>query len=67
MTEGEWATCTDPTSMLEFLEGRVSDRKWRLFAVGCCDPIWSLLKDEQIRTAVQVSAVLPMDWQAERN
>jgi hypothetical protein len=26
MTEAEWLACTDPTPMLEFLEGRASDR-----------------------------------------
>jgi hypothetical protein len=33
MTEQEWITATDPTPMLEFLRGKASDRKLRLF--GC--------------------------------
>jgi hypothetical protein len=34
--EADWLGCTDPLPMLEFLRGRASDRKFRLFAVSQC-------------------------------
>ena len=35
MTEAEWLACTDPERMLEFLKGKASGRKLRLFVVEC--------------------------------
>jgi hypothetical protein len=40
MTEAEWRACTDPQKMLDFLGGKASDRKLRLFACGCCRHAW---------------------------
>jgi hypothetical protein len=56
MTEAEWLVCTDPRPMLEFLRGRDSDRKWRLFACACCRNLfWDLLPDSRVRHAISVN------------
>jgi hypothetical protein len=54
MTE-ERLACTDPVPMLEFLRCKISERKLRLFAVGCCRRVWALIKDDRFRTAVRAA------------
>ena len=52
MTEAEWLACTDPQPMLVFLGRKASERKVRLFAVACCQRVWSSLEHEEFRDAV---------------
>jgi hypothetical protein len=55
MTETEWQECADPAGMLDFLRGKVSPRKQRLFACACCRRIESFLVDQRSRRLIEVS------------
>jgi hypothetical protein len=56
MTEAEWLACDDPKPMLQFLRGKVSERKLRLFALACCERINSLISDPRSRAALSFTA-----------
>ena len=55
MTEAEWLACNDPQKAIEFLRGKASDRKLRLFAVGCGRYVWHILPDDRTRQAVELA------------
>jgi hypothetical protein len=55
MTEADWNGCTDPHAMLQFLQGRASDRKLRLFAAACCRLVWDDLTAHRSRRAVEAA------------
>jgi hypothetical protein len=55
MDEITWLSCADPDDMLQFLQGKVSDRKLRLFACACCRRIWDLIPNDSSRQAVRIS------------
>jgi hypothetical protein len=53
MTEAEWLAATDPLPMLDFLRGKATNRKLRLFAVACCRRVWRLLVCPHDRAAMR--------------
>jgi hypothetical protein len=62
MREAEWRACTNPQWMLAFLRGKVSNRKLRLFACGCCRVLFSdfFIFDSGIEGAIETA-----EWYAE--
>jgi hypothetical protein len=55
VTEAQWLICTDPEAMLDFLGGRVTERKVRLFACACVRRHWNAVADERSRRAIEVA------------
>jgi hypothetical protein len=55
LNESGWLSCSDPTSMLNVLTGKVSERKLRLFACACCRHIWNLFPDDDCRAAIEIA------------
>ena len=61
MDESTWMTCTDPQSMLEFLRGKASERKLRLFACACCRDVRGVLTEGPGRSPVEVAQATGID------
>jgi len=55
MTEQEWLACGDLATLLDFFDGKISERKLRLFLCGCCRRLWHLLVDGRSRIGVEVA------------
>lgn len=55
MTEEEWLCSIDPTPMLTFLQGRVSERKLRLFTTACARLLWDRIYPGPMRRAVEAA------------
>jgi hypothetical protein len=55
MTEAEWLVCAEPRKMLRYCERLLSDRKKRLYLVGCCRNVWDRMKNKRSRWAVVVA------------
>jgi hypothetical protein len=53
--EATWLACEHPEVMLDFLPGRASQRKLRLFACACARRVWNLLTNDQSRKAVEAA------------
>jgi hypothetical protein len=55
MTEDQWRAATQTLMMLNYLRGKASARKLRLFGTACCRRVWHLLADERSKTAVEMA------------
>ncbi|MDB5307637.1 MAG: hypothetical protein JWO38_1839 [Gemmataceae bacterium] len=53
MTEAEWLACEDLEAMLQFLRGKTSDRKLRLFAAESFRHLVRLLPDQRQHRAIE--------------
>jgi hypothetical protein len=55
MIEETWLSCSDQNKMVEFLMGKVSDRKLRLLGVAFCRRMWHLIPEGPCRDAVRIA------------
>ncbi len=54
-TAEDWKRCADPARMLEYLKGRASDRKLRLFACACVRRIEHRVTAEALQKAIGIA------------
>ena len=57
MTESEWLAYQDPTAMLAFLRGKVSDRKLRLLGTGICRQFQDQIETKAFSDAIETVEV----------
>jgi hypothetical protein len=55
VTEQEWLACADPTPMLEFLRGKASERKLRLFSCASVRRYWGMFQDNRSDRAIEIT------------
>ncbi len=55
MTEEEWLNCENPQPMLEFLQGRASSRRLRLFSCAIFRRIVGLSLEGRIKRALEIA------------
>jgi hypothetical protein len=55
MNEADWLAAKDPLPMLDYLEGKASQRKFRLFACACARRFWRLYRYRAPRDAVELA------------
>src|SRR5260370_33920283 len=55
MTDAKWRNCIDPRKMLDYLDGRGSVRKARLFACAVCRRIWYHIPKRRCRDLVELA------------
>jgi hypothetical protein len=55
MTEQEWLDSTDLEQILDFLKGKASERKLRLFACACCRRIPDVLESQPDREGLELT------------
>ena len=55
MEEKEWLECGIPKTMLDYVQGRLDQRKQRLLACVCVRSVWHNLRDERFRALVELS------------
>jgi hypothetical protein len=62
MDEAPWQACAEPERMLDFLRGRTTDRKLRLFGVACCRRVAHHLTDPRSLRVVEASEQYASGW-----
>lgn len=58
MIEDHWKACESILEMLQYLQGRTSERKLQLFGVGCCRRMWDQMLDPRSQRAVEMVELL---------